>query len=294
MADQFEASREEQLSEKRLKWGYWWVTHRLRAKTAFTVALAVVAFGFFGYATYGFADWFFGSGVGERANLAELTRTTIDYGAFHEADAPQPLAVGVTQMFVGSSGSYDFVVDAVNPNAAWVARFDYHFEFAGGRTAARRSFVLPGDRAWLDALGTRTEGSPSGATLRIENLTWQRVDTHDTRPDYAIWSASRLGIGAVDAKFLHPTPDDPLSTSRAAFTLVNDTAFSYRRVSLVVTLWSGSAMLGVSRVTVSDLRAGGRRGVEAVWLGDVPGVTRIEVKPDLDVFDPGIYLPTGR
>jgi len=63
-------SSEEKLSESQLKWGLWWVNHQGQLKTVATVLLGAVAFALLAYGSWGFADWFFGSGVHERSDIA--------------------------------------------------------------------------------------------------------------------------------------------------------------------------------------------------------------------------------
>lgn len=294
MPDQFEASREGQLTEKGLSWGYWWVTNRARIKSVFTLVLAVIAVSLFAYGAFGFADWFFGSGVAERAQVSQLTANSIPYAAWNEARAPRPLQLDSARTLRGGTGSYDFLAEATNSNALWRAYVDYHFVAAGLRTPTARAVILPGDSVWLTALGQRNETDPGAGSLEVEDVFWRRVNQHETLPDYVSWAAARLAVVAEDVEFVRPGANDPLATSRASFNLVNDTAFGYHRVPLMVTLWNGSALVGANRIVVSSLRAGESRLVEAVWFSDVTGVTRVEVKPDLDLFDPLIYMAAGR
>lgn len=295
MPGQFEASREGQLSEEKLKWGYWWVTHRIQVRRWFSVVLGVTGFCLVAYSAFGIADWYLGSGVTERAALGQLTVSSIPYDAYNASHAPQSLAVDSPLTLVGGQGSYDFVASVTNPNKEWRANFTYHFEAGGLKTPVKPGYLLPGDTTWLDALGQKSDSSPGSAVLRFDTMGWQRVDLHFTRPDYRAWAASRLDLETGDIKFVRPAATDPLNTSRASFTLTNNTGYSYHSVGLIVTLWgAGDQLLGVNDITISDLRAGDQRPVEAVWFSDVPGVTGVEVKPVVDIFDPKAYIAPGQ
>jgi len=291
----FDPSREGQLSEDQLKWGYWWVTHKVQVRKVFTFFLALVALALVGYAGFGFADWYFGSGVKERQDIGQLARTVINYPAFHEKFAPQELNIEGTSVLEAGEGMYDLATRLANPNASWWAEFDYQF-LSGTEplTASRRGYILPGDVKYLIGLGTKAASFPSGAAVAVANLVWHRLDNHVVRPDYATWSASRLNFLINDVKFQAPDPADQLKVSRASFTLQNDSGYGYWKVGFFIALLKDEQLVGANYVTVSELRAGDVRPVEASWFSDLPSVDRVEVTPEVNLFDNGVFIPPGR
>jgi len=290
----FDASREGQLEEDRLKWGYWWVTHKVQVRGATVAALIVFDLIFIGYAAFGFVDWYFLSGVRERASIAQLTLRPTDYAWFRQKNGTQDLQVEPAMTLAGSQGAYDVVARVTNPNPQWRVTFEYHFTTDGGATPTKTAYVLPGDSRWLYALGQRSESRPSSSQLVIEKVQWKRVDLHETRPDYATWSTQRLDIRTSDVTYAGPQPQDPVVVSKAKFTVTNATAFGYYNVGFVVVLYSGTRITGVNRVAVSDLRAGEVKQVEASWFTDMPSATKVEVRPEIDIFDPRAYIATGQ
>jgi hypothetical protein len=227
--------------------------------------------------------------------LGQMTQQVIPYVAYNEARAPEPLSQEDAYALPAGTDKYDLVATVKNPNLRWLARFDYHFESGSVKTESRPGYVLPGETAYLEQIGYKTEGGLTGAGLQLENLRWIRVNLHETPPDYATWATSRLAVNAADPQFIRPATSDALGNSRAVFKLVNESAFSYYKVGLVVLLWGdGGVLLGANRIIVSDLRAGESRDVEAIWYGDVPGVKTVEVKPVIDIFDTKNYIPVGK
>jgi hypothetical protein len=288
----FEPIREGQLSEKELKWGYWWVTHKLQLKKLLTLVLAVIAFLLVSYASYGFADWFFGSGVRERAAIAQMANTPTGYPAIHSLIAPQPLNIENPIVLVSGSDSYDLVSRVTNRNADWRAELDWHFEAAGQATGlTRHTVVLPGDNVWLVQLGVKSKSRPVSVGVAVDKRQWRRLDKHQVQPDYASWAGERLDVEVSDVEFTPAQPTDPLSISRATFQVANKTGYGYWRVSFFVTLWDGGSLVGVNYVTASQLRAGETRTMDASWFTALPRVTRVEVSPEIDIFDQGNYMP---
>jgi len=291
----FDPTRESQLSEDQLKWGYWWVTHKVQVRKIFTIVLALVAIALVGYAGFGFADWYFGSGVKERSDIGQLARTVINFPAFHEKFAPQELVIEGTSVLEAGEGAYDLATRVTNPNTTWWAEFDYQYLSGGDPlVAAQRGYVLPGEVKYLTGLGTKAASFPGGAEVAVTNLVWHRVDTHVVRPDYATWSAARLNFQITDVKFQAPDPTDQLKVSRASFTLKNDSGYGYWKAGFFVALLKDEQVVGANYVTVSELRAGDVRPVEASWFSDLPSVDRVEVTPEVNLFDAGVFIPPGK
>jgi hypothetical protein len=61
-----------------------------------------------------------------------------------------------------------------------------------------------------------------------------------------------------------------------------------------VTLLSSGKVVGINKVTISDLRPGQERDVEASWFMDLLSVTDIEVRPQVNIFDARAYIAPGQ
>ena len=170
--------------------------------------------------------------------------------------------------------------------------FDYRFTGPGFDDEYKRGYLLPSDTKYLYSLGVEAESKPPAA-LEVANVMMHRVDNHVVRPDYRTWATERLNFLIEDIKFIEPDKDSPIPISRASFIITNDTAFGYVSVPFFVTLLSGNRVVGVNRVVISDLRAGEMREVIASWFNDLPNVTRVEVKPEVNIFNDLVYLKPG-
>ncbi|MBN1584773.1 hypothetical protein JW899_00185 [Candidatus Uhrbacteria bacterium] len=292
---EFTPSREGQLTERQIKWGYWWVSHKLQLKAALTVLIGISAFGLLSYGIYGFADWFFGSGVRERAEIGLMATTPTGYLEINRRVAPQEPIFSEPSVLLSGSGSYDIYSTVDNPNADWILKLSWHFEADGQPVGnSRQTTVLPLGSAILSSLSYRSEVRPGQARLVLDGRRWQRLDKHVVRPDYPTWSGERLDLRVSDVSFNPPAADDPLTVSRAKFTVTNATGYGYWRVGFHVVLWGGTGLVGVNYVTVGELRPGESRPVDASWFTALPPVNRVEVIPEIDIFDADAYMPVGR
>ncbi len=284
----------EKLDEGQLSLGYWWVTHQVLVRKVGTVLLGIVAGSLFAYASWGFIDWFFVSGVQERRDAATIRHIGVPVETFRQYGAKTALLFEDATILPSGDGRYDLFARATNPNENWMATFDYHFDAPGMTVPAKRGFLLPGETKRIHALGVRAEARPSSARTVISNLRWERVDPHLVFPGYRDWAARRLDIGIEGAVFVPPAVDAASSVGRASFTVVNRTAFSYYSAGFFVTAYAGQQAVGVQYVTISRLMAGERRAVEASWFTPLPTVTRIEVMPDINILDLSVYIAPGR
>jgi len=289
----FDSTREGQMTEQKLGFGYWWVTHKLQVRRYFSIFLAVVAVPLLAYGAYGFADWYFGSGVAERAQSALMSKSVINYSAFREKNSPRDLRLDSPQVISAGEKSYDLIGRVQNPNLNWWADIEYHFD-AGSVSPTGRIFVLPGESKTIAALAVKSDSRPGISKVVIDKTNWHRVDLHETRPDYATWSNARLALKVTDATFTAPAADEAVKVNRATFTITNESGFSYRNGGFFVTLLSGTKVVAVSKVTISDLRAGETRAVDASWFYALPSVTKVDVKPLVNIFDVQSYIAPGR
>jgi len=281
-----------ELSEKQLKWGYWWVQNKIMVRKVFTVVLGVIGFSLFAYGAWGFADWFLGSGVRERAGVALLTQNLTDYGYFREVSQPQPIVTQQAQVLSSGEGRYDLIAKVSNPNQRWWLEFDYRFAGAGLPDEVRTAYILPVDTRYVYQLGIESEQRPA-VSFEVLEVRWRRVDGHQVRPDYLSWSEERLNFLIEEPEFMPPERGAALPISRVMFTVTNDSGFSYVAAPFFVTLFSGSRVVGVNRVVATRFMAGEIREIEASWFNELPSVTRVEVRPEINLFDEEVYLAPG-
>ncbi len=292
----FTPSRNEQLTEKDLRWGYWWVTHKQQVRKAATAAFGVVAFSLFFYGAYGFLDYYFITGPAERANLAQLGRNYIPYAAINRAQAPQPLTFGDAEVVKAGEGKYDFAVRVENADTRYWAEFDYRFRLSDDPNALTRTahaFLMPGDSVYITTLAVAADAMPSPA-LEEPRIIWHRVSSYRLGPDPDGWRAEHLKLDIANTDFQPAPPSDPLRISRASFTVTNLSAYSFRNPRFVVALYDGVQLVGLSDVALTVLMAGEKKSVEATWLHELPSVSRIEVIPSINIFDPKAYIAPSR
>jgi len=290
----FESVRESQLTEDKLKMGYWWVTHKVQVRRAFSVFMVFFDLALVGFGAFGFLDYYFGTGVQEQLHLSQISRLYSDYGGLRQLMAPVDLTIETVNVLPAGDGAFDIVAKIVNRNPKQWAEFDFQFVSGGPLGQVSHDFVLPGTFKYIHLLDLKSASRPGTPEVQFTNLAWHRVNAHVIGPDFPGWARERLNLTISDVEFKPPDPKDQLTISRATFKVKNFTGYGYRRIGFFVSLIGNGALSGVNYVTISDLRPGDVRQVDASWFSAVPSVSSVEVVPDVNIFDDLVYIPPGQ
>lgn len=278
----------ENLTEKQLKFGYWFITHKFLLKRLAAVLLILLSASLYVFSLYYAIDYFFVRGVGERQALEELAQG-VDYAKLHQARSPQELKFGSPLVFGGARDRYDLVVRVENRNKNFWASFNYKFRGAGFESLSAPGFLLPEDDKYLMQLAVPASSRPRSLRVEISNIRWQRISAHEIS-DPLSFTRDRVNFEIKDIKYEPAVAREKVIISRAAFTVTNNTAFSFWRVDFPVLLMRGATPQAVNIVTAEQFRSGETRTLEVSWFESIPPVERVEVKPSVNIFDEGAYI----
>lgn len=278
-----------QLTEKQLKFGYWFTTHKERLRRigyGIFIALDVALVGF---ALYGFVDHFLISWNRDVALRRDLGAPLFSH-AVVQATAPVPLDVRNVSIFRGGTGRYDFLAMVHNLNADWYATYTYQFVSGDTATAEQQGFILPQEEKYVTRFAEPLAIAPRVAEFRIVDIDWQRVDRRVIR-DYAAWENERLQ--PVVSNVVHTQNAAGLATgiSRTSFDIKNPTAFGYWQMGFAVALLRGTTPVAINYIALDRFESGEERHVDVHWFEPLPGASTVDIRPDINLFDPSVYLP---
>lgn len=274
------------ITEKQLSFGYWFVAHKLLLKKILTITLVVVSavlwatvlvIAFRMFVLYG-------------DDYARLVRDRgRSYVSSEALAAATPIAPQVVQTYTfnTSNNRYDLAAVVKNLNLNRYARFGYRFVGEGFATPVYRGVLIPGQETVLTALGQELAARPRGAQLEFSDFVWTRISQHDIF-DPTAYVAERIAFAVTGAMY---TPGPP---ARSSFTIRNNTAYSYWQVVAVVLLKRDRTVVGVNTVALPEVRSGEERVVELTWFDTVATASTVEVRPQVDIFDPASFMPPAR
>ncbi len=275
------------ITEKQLNWGYWFVTHKILLKRILIVVLIALNAALVGFSGYGLVVDLL-QGPERDAQLAELA-TPSQSQAWLAANAPKPLAISNTQV-LAPQGKYDLVATVRNGNANYFAHFSYRFAAGDFATALSDGFILPGEEKLVVRLGEISAARPANAGLEISNIAWRRVDRH-TIPDWSSFVAEHLDLPVTDVLYDPAVAlPDGKTIGKTTFTVTNRTGYGYYDVKMIVAMYRGATVAGVNSAVFPTLRPGETRQGEVTWYEDLGAVSKITVTPEIDITDDSVYL----
>lgn len=273
----------ERPSDQHLKWGLWYVNHKMQILAAGTTLLVLFVLGFGGYALYGFTKLYLVEFGSFRRAVNQAPDTLVNPEALGN---PQPLTARNVQTFAAGTGKVDAIGLVRNVNAQYGATFSYRFVGDGFAGTPRPGFVLPGEEKYLAQLGLDT-AQLTGGRLEISNVSWRRFDTH-LAPDYPTYARERLAVTTEDIKLL--VPQSPGGPTRVQFTTTNSGAFGLWNVRYIVLLQRGTAVVGVNTIEADSLQSAETRPLTVTWFESVPAGNKVLIQPEVNILDQGVFM----
>ncbi|MBI1908422.1 hypothetical protein HYS28_03325 [Candidatus Uhrbacteria bacterium] len=268
----------------------WWIGHRTLLRRALLITWAALDAGLILFAAWAFLDAFVLSYDAEQRAVAEMAVVgQSDLRSFASAHAARPLGLGQAAVFPLGDGRYDFYAPLANPNPEWYAEFRYAFSFPGGETPSQPGFILPGADKPLAFFGHPAPARPPAASLVVRDLVWYRLDPH-LISDYATWRDERLAFITEEASFSKDVSlgKDPIPYVRLR--IRNAGTYGFWDPVFTILLIRGGSVAGVTRTTLSRFAGGEMRNTSVQWFGTAPAVSKVEVVPDVNLFDPSVYM----
>ncbi|MDP3985295.1 MAG: hypothetical protein Q8P82_00890, partial [bacterium] len=176
-----------------------------------------------------------------------------------------------------------------NPNGDWYATFRYQFAVGNELTTEEAGFILPGEKKYIGRFGQTFQGFPRAAQFQLTNLEWHRVDRH-VIPDISAWMSERLRFLTTNVTHTTNLQVDSI-IGRTSFDIENRTAFGYWRVGTYVVLKRGTVPVAANYFALDQFESGEKRHVDINWFDQLPQSSEVEIRPEVNIFDPDSFLP---
>jgi len=277
-----------QINPWQLKISYWYITNKILLKkilVGFLIGFSVL---FYGYAIYQLLTIFLIDDRAWRDGLSTLTQSQTNYAQLRELQKPQPLQIISFTIVGGKDGKYDFVMKVRNPNLNFNVPGVVYQLIAGGQVIAEKTgFLLPGEEKYIGFFGQTAEGVQS-ATVKIADVTWKRYN------NFNIFAQPRLRFQVSDSVFTPASESGvkgDLPVSILNFKITNASAYSYWHVGVYMVLISADQVVGANYINLDQFKSGEIRDVEMRWYESLPGVSEVEIIPEVNIADPAAFMP---
>ena len=276
----------QELSEKELKFGYWFVTHKKGLAKFGKMALILFSVITFGYSIIATGYYFIFQYTDYQNALFTLPDDYVNVLGQHQANRILPLEVISREVLSAGTGKIDIAVRVRNPNTKWGLRgVTYQFTVGGQFYDKERAFVLPGEEKYLLTLNVSgiATGTPQ---VFFEDEDWWRVTKYED------WGPERTNFLITDKKFTSARQtelSEQLPISQVTAMITNASAFNYDEVEIQVALLSGNRLVGVNTVPFQDFASSETRPMVARWTENLPPISTVEIFPTVNILEEEVY-----
>ncbi len=273
-----------ELSDRELRWGYWYFLHRQALRRAVVIAIVLLTCAVWVYGGWQAVEWFSSQRADQEA-MHLLVTSTVNTQDYFKRHAALPLEVGTATAVPVGHGLYDLLAEVRNPNPTWaVQSLSYTFS-VGTESVTGQNFFLPLEDKYLVSLGVKLAVVPEQVSLSLSTVAWQRLR------DLSSFSAPAFSVSNQHLDQLPPPSPGAAAPTRLRFDLTNDSALSFWQVAVTVVLAAGANPQAVGRQLISDVASGGTYPVELVWPNGAPPSNHLVVKTEVNVLDPSVIKP---
>ena len=287
--DRFE-TEVEGVSMKTLEAGLWWTKNRQNLKVAFIILLVLVGLISWGYTLYGFGYYLLVGMNADNQMITDLVQSKTVGQDYLNQGLAKNLSLSTVSYLVNGD-KYDLYLQISNPNLRWWATFDYCFTRSDGEKSCGSDFILPQGKKYVISLAQSFSSSPNDLTFSFSNFTWNKIDNHRIA-DWNSYQNARLDLVVKDQLFTPAEANaasEKIGLNNLTFNLTDDSAYSFYEVPLDIILTSGTQIVYIDRYTLSDLTSFESRDIKITWPGSIANVTGINITPDLNILDQGVY-----
>jgi len=290
----------EDLTEKELKFGYWFITHKLLLRKILIIFLIVLSVGLFTYAIYGLVLELVVYGQSFDLALKSLPQNLVNLSGYRAKAQAKNLQISSITVIAGAGERYDMVAKVKNPNPQWtVESFEYQFitgideiDLTNDKSApnperVKKTFILPGEEKYLVDLAIKSKKRISQVRLDITNIRWRRI------PDFASIQREKYRFEISEVNFIPASSAEisgKLPISQVTFKVANKSAYSFWNVGFYIILFKGSAISGANYITIDQFLSGETRPVSVNWFETLPNITQVQVVPEVNILDKSVYM----
>lgn len=266
------------ITDRQLKWGYWWVLHRAMLHRLTVIVLSLVSFVFCGYALWQVTDWLANRQAEEEA-LRQLVSQNVNVEDYRRANSPNPLEVQTITAVPAARGLYDLVAVVKNPNLKW-AIIDAGVTFtADGQATDGEAFFLPLEEKYLVKLGVALRTKPQQLQLTFENIKWRRIK------DLTELQVPSFNISEQNIEQVQPAEATSPTATKLTFQMENDSNFSFWQVGVTAILSRGGSIQAVGQQFIANVVSKSTRQIEFYWPESVIVADNLIIKPEVNILD---------
>ncbi len=283
-----------QLSDFKLKLGYWIVTHKISIKRLFLFFLFAFDVLLITFSIYSLVQFYSVGRVKFESTIFQLGFYNVDFDTYHKRNSPQNIRLLELDAVSLGKNKYNFIAKIKNPNLTdWlIEEIEYYFHYGNMDTKVKKSFVLPGEEKYLGDFNIESSVQVLKPELRISHIKWKRIKKAEVK-DFTKKMKDFTNFEIVNKEFLTGSSlglaqEGPLTVVK--FTVKNNTIYDYYDVAFFILTYNGPVITGANYIVLSDFFSGETRTAEVRWHNSIPQPSQIVIDTEVNLLDPTVIM----
>lgn len=213
--------------------------------------------------------------------ILSLNTPIIDWQKIRENNKQQDLQIiSVDKISLGNN-KYNLVAKVYNPNSRWsVANLNYAFVIDGFVLDWQDDFINTESNKYLFNFSYTSQNYPQEVTLKLGQIYWSPIDLNKRKDAVPIDQLEILNTNFTQSE----------NQAIVDFEILNKSYFNFWQIGLQVILFQGERIVGVNYLTTSGLLSSERRKLSTAMLEKISPPSRIEIIPDIDIYNKNNYF----
>lgn len=198
----------------------------------------------------------------------------IAWNDFQLAFSPRALIVTESGLLNAGSEMYDLYARVANTNEAWGARGGMvRFSINGTDIFSQPFVLLPREHRYIFAFNIPAASVDGQIVAGIEQARWVPADE------------AYYNIDKSELTVSPPQVSSTAGSTRVSFVAANASPYSLWQAGFTVVAFAGNRLVAGYYTALDDWESGTARTVSLQWPRSLPPGVRVEISPELDVFD---------
>ncbi len=279
----------DKLTSDQIKFGYWFVTHKLLLRRIGIMALMAFDAFLFIVVAYNLLNFYIFSQPEINAQNLALTSDRIKYEYWQEKSAPLPLTMDSVQYLGNVPGKFDLVAFVNNPNKTWYLKeLTYHFQDGSVATPSKTTFVLPLQNKVIMELAFASGQSLTNPTLIVDNVKWEKTADYEFLRD-KVWNVTISEAVFTSEANAAGGP----SLNKIKFNATNNSAYNFWDAQFNVLMYRGETLVYVNSIPARTFSSQEKKELNINVFPETVFGTKVEVVPEVDILKPESFKGFG-
>ncbi len=260
------------ITDKQLKWGFWWLNNVKNFKMFFVVVFAtsvgvLILFNLFSLLMFALK---YNNEFSIKNMLAGQPKIAIS-----NTIAPIALEIGEPIILIAGQQSYDIVVPVSNNNDKWfVSKLSYFITYNDGATTTVRNLVInPGQKTYLAVFNLQSDKKLYNVNLEIIDQQWHNASRAKVLPNDFTFTPGQIST------------DENGIAQRYQTEVTNNSLVNFWEMGWLAVAYSGYQPVAVQEISTEKFLGLSSKTLYFNWFNRLPRIDRVEVTSQFNRFD---------